>query len=76
MPKEVQGVNTRPATREPRKMGRAEVVGSHSETIQPGKYAGGQDRMGTDTSNIHTTARMQGYADGKTHRAGLRDSTK
>lgn len=75
MPKEIRGVDVKPKGRPLRQMGRMEVAGSTTETIQAGsKYPDGQDRMGTDTSNVHTTARTQRYEDGEAHRAGLRDS--
>jgi hypothetical protein len=76
MPKEIRGVDTNPKGREPRKMGRAEVAGSHSETIQESKYGDGQTRHGTDPINAHTSARTQRHRDGEAYRAGLRDSTK
>jgi hypothetical protein len=73
MPNEIRGVALSPPTREPRKLGRMEGPGQQApETIQPGKYADGQDRHGINVANVHGTAAKQRYADGEAHRASER----
>jgi hypothetical protein len=59
--KSIRGVDTTPKGREPRQLGRAEVAGSHSETIGESKYPDGQTRHGVNLANVHTSARDQHY---------------
>jgi hypothetical protein len=44
-----------------------------AETIAPGKFNNGEDKMGTPASNVHSKD-ARGYKDGAKHRATLRDS--
>jgi hypothetical protein len=42
-------------------------------TVRPGTFAGGLPRHGTPAGNVHGPIKS-GYADGKKHRAALRDT--
>jgi hypothetical protein len=55
-----------------RKMGRTTST-QRAETIRPSKFNNGEDKMGTRASNVHGPIKS-GYADGKQHRAALRDT--
>jgi hypothetical protein len=75
--KDIRGVDQKPQGREPRQLGRKEVAGSTTETIQESKYGCGLPRHGTNVANVQRGG-SAGYNDksSEAHRASLCDSRK
>ncbi len=66
-------VDTNPRGKQPMKLGRAEVAGGRTETIQESKYPDGQTRHGINMANVHGRDRHR-YKDGEAYRASQRSS--